>query len=286
MSTAKEIRTKIGSIKNTQKITRAMEMVAASKMRKAQNRMQVSKPYSEKIRQVVGHVAKGHSEYRHPFLDIRDVNRVGFIVVSTDRGLCGGLNSNIFRHVIGSMKAWHDKDIPIDVCTIGSKAYHFFNRIGGNIIAHAEHLGDVASVESIIGVVRVLFDAYIEKKLDKIFLVYNQFINTMSQKPFEIEILPLVPADAEKLDYHWDYIYEPDSKELIDELLKRYIEMQVYQAVAENFACEQASRMVAMKNATDNAGKLIDDLQLAYNKARQASITKEIAEIVGGAEAV
>lgn len=287
MANAKEIRSKIGGVKNTQKITSAMEMVAASKMRKAQDRMFKSRPYALRIRQVISHIANSHPEYQHPFLKERDIKRVGYIVVSSDRGLCGGLNSNLFKKSIQSMKLWRDKDVSIDLCTIGVKAVGFFNRVGGNIVAHAEHLGEAPTVADLLGIVKVMLDAYREEKLDALYIVSNHFINTMKQDPEVKQLLPIVHDDTDSEKGHWDYIYEPDNaKELLDSLLKRYIESQVYQAVVENIACEQASRMVAMKNATDNAGTVIDELQLAYNKARQAAITAELAEIVAGASTV
>ncbi|MGE3919914.1 MAG: F0F1 ATP synthase subunit gamma [Gammaproteobacteria bacterium] len=288
MSTAKEIRNQIRSINNTKKITSAMEMVAASKMRKAQDRMLVAKPYATKIRQVVGHLAHGNTEYRHLFLEQREIQRSGLIVVTTDRGLCGGLNTNLLRLTVATMKEWHKKDLPIDLSVIGSKGFSYFKRLGGNIISHAEHLGDTPSVTDLVGVVKSMLNAYKNKTVDYVGVVYNQFISTMSQKPTVLQLLPLVPVDEDddRIKRHWDYLYEPDAKVLIELLLQRYIETQVYQAVVENFACEQAARMVAMKNAAENASALIDDLQLMYNKARQAAITREIAEIVGGAEAV
>jgi F-type H+-transporting ATPase subunit gamma len=287
MSVAKEIRTKIGSIKNTQKITSAMQMVAASKMRKAQDRMAASKPYATKIRRVIGHLARSHSEYKHPFLEKeRELKRAGFIIVTTDRGLCGGLNTNLLRSLILEMKQLADRGVGIDLCLIGNKGLNFFKRFGGNVIAHANHLGDAPSVADLIGIVKVMLDRYQENKLDRVSLIYNQFVNTMSQKPLQIQLLPIVPVEDNSMNYHWDYIYEPDSKELLDSLLPRYIEMQVYQGVIENIASEQAARMVAMRSASDNAGKLLDDLKLVYNKVRQAAITKEIAEIVSGAAAV
>lgn len=286
MSTAKEIRGQIRSVKNTQKITRAMEMVAASKMRKAQDRMSASKPYATKIRQVVGHLAHSHPEYRHMYLEEREVKNAGLIIVTTDRGLCGGLNSNLLRSTINTMKIWQDQNVNLSICVIGNKGLNFFKRLGGNVLAHAEHLGDTPSVNDLIGIVKVMLDAYENKQLDHLSLVYNNFVNTMSQKPNTVQLLPLVPVADDSLAHHWDYIYEPDAKILLTTLLQRYIETQVYQAVIENMACEQAARMVAMKNASENAGKIIDDLQLMYNKARQASITREIAEIVGGADAV
>lgn len=286
MSTAREIRSKIGSVKNTRKITSAMEMVAASKMRKAQDRMTLTKPYSEKILQVIGHLAKSKPEYKHVFLEQRSLKRAGFIIVSTDRGLCGGLNANLFRHIAAKLKQNINDSIEIDLCVIGNKGINFFTRYGGNVIAKANHLGDVPEISQLIGIVKVMLDSYANKTIDALFLSSNEFISTMTQQPKTLQLLPLVAQKDSKLNYHWDYLYEPDAKELIPLLLQRYIESEVYQAVTENFACEQASRMVAMKNATDNAGKIIDDLQLVYNKARQSAITQEIAEIVGGAAAI
>ncbi len=286
MTIAKEINTKIRSIKSTQKITRAMEMVAASKMRKAQERMTVSRPYATKIRTVIGHVANSSAEYRHPYLDVREVKRVGFIVITSDRGLCGGLNANLLKTAVKAMKEYHDQSVGIDLCLVGTKAENFFKRHGGNIMAHADHLGDAPKVMDIVGVVKVMLDAYKDEKLDALFVVYNELINTMTQRPRTLQLLPLVATEEKELKHHWDYIYEPEAKDLLEILLTRYIETQVYQAVVENIACEQAARMVAMKNATENAGELINTLQLAYNKARQAAITKELAEIVAGAEAV
>lgn len=287
MSTGREIRTKIGSIKNTQKITRAMELVAASKMRKAQQRMFASRPYATKIRQVISHVARSHSEYHHPYLIPRDeIKRVGLIVISTDRGLCGGLNVNLFRAVAQLMQDWQKKDIEIDLCLIGTKAEGFFKRFGGSVVATANHLGDKPSVTDLIGVVKVMLDAYDDGKIDALHICYNEFVNSMTQNTKTTQLLPLVVAQDDTQVGYWDYIYEPDSRSLLTKLLIRYIETQVYHAVVENIACEQAARMVAMKSATDNAGDLIDDLQLIYNKARQAAITQEISEIVGGAAAV
>ena len=287
MAGAKEIRTKIKSIKNTQKITKAMEMVAASKMRKAQDRMRSARPYATKIRNVISHLAHAHTEYRSPGLVEREVKRVGLIVVSTDRGLCGGLNTNLFKAAIGAMQQWRNQGVEIDVCTIGTKAFQFFRRLKGNVVAHVSHLGDSPRFEDVLGPVKVMADAFAEGRVDAVYLVYNEFVNTMSQKP---KIERLVPITAEVQDaapvHRWDYIYEPDPKELIELLLRRYGESVVYQALVENVACEMASRMVAMKSASDNAGTLIDELQLIYNKARQASITQELAEIVGGAAAV
>lgn len=283
----KEIRTKIRSIKSTQKITRAMEMVAASKMRKAQDRMTISKPYAKEIQRVIGHLANAHPEYRHPYLEERKIKRVGVIIVTSDRGLCGGLNTNLLKTTVNKMAEWHKEGIDIEMGLIGSKAEVFFKRYGGNIVAEINHLGDAPTANDLIGVIKVMTDAYRTAQIDGLYLVYNEFINTMSQKPTVEQLLPIVAvSESNKSKYHWDYIYEPDAKELLDFLLKRYIELQVYQAVVENIACEQAARMVAMKSASDNASDLISELQLMYNKARQAAITQEIAEIVSGAAAV
>jgi F-type H+-transporting ATPase subunit gamma len=287
MAGAKEIRTKIKSIKSTQKITKAMEMVAASKMRKAQERMRAARPYATKIRNVISHLSHAHTEYRSPGLVEREVKRVGLIVISTDRGLCGGLNTNLFKATIQAMQQWRNSGVEVDVCTVGTKAFQFFRRLRGNIVAHVSHLGDSPRFEDVLGPVKVMVDAFGEERVDAIYLVYNEFINTMSQKP---KIERLVPITSDVKDaapvHRWDYIYEPDPRELIELLLRRYGESVVYQALVENVACEMASRMVAMKSASDNAGTLIDELQLIYNKARQASITQELAEIVGGAAAV
>lgn len=286
MAGAKEIRTQISSIKSTQKITGAMEMVAASKMRRAQERMQVGKPYAQRMRQVVGHIANANPEYKHQYLEQRDVKRVGYILVSTDRGLCGGLNVNLFKAAIRSMKEWADEDVSVDLCLIGAKAEAFFKSHGGNVVATVRDLGESPSVENLIGSVKVMLDSYSEGDIDKLYLVSNEFINTMTQTPKVQQLLPLEPADDKELKQHWDYIYEPGPAELLDGLLIRYVESQVYQSVVENAACEQAARMIAMKSASDNAGSIIDDLQLVYNKARQTAITQELSEIVGGAAAV
>jgi F-type H+-transporting ATPase subunit gamma len=286
MSGAKEIRTKIASIKSTQKITKAMQMVAASKMRKAQERMQATRPYAEKMQNVISHLAHAHPEYHHPFLAERELKRVGVIVVSSDRGLCGGLNINLFKQVIASMKQWHGKGVEIDLTLIGSKSNAFFKRLGGNVVATASHLGDAPSIIELIGTVKVMLDAYVEARIDRLYVAFNKFINTMSQQPVLEQLIPVQGRDEKELATHWDYIYEPDSKPVMDALMIRYIESLVYQGVVENLACEQAARMVAMKSATDNAGNLIEELQLVYNKARQAAITQEISEIVGGAAAV
>ena len=291
MGSTREIRNKIASVKGTQKITSAMELVAASKMRKAQDRMARSKPYAIKIRKVIQHVALSHSEFHHPYLEKREsIKRVGYIVVTTDRGLCGGLNVNLFRKLLTHMKAWHDKGVEQDLCLFGRKGEAFFNRLGGNVVAVASQLSDAPTMISLLGAIKVMLDRYDEGKIDMIYLAYNEFVNTMVQQPVIRELLPLDAGQEEPSstdDNHWDYIYEPDNaKELMTQLLTRYIESQVYQAVVENIACEQSARMVAMKNATENAGDLIKELQLIYNKVRQASITQEIAEICSGAAAV
>ena len=286
MASGKEIRSKIASIKNTQKITSAMEMVAASKMRKAKDRMQLGKPYAHRIRSVIGHIANSTPEYRHIYFDTRPVKRVGYIVVSTDRGLCGGLNVNAFKATVVSMKAWHERNVEIDLCLIGARATAFFNSYGGNVIATVRDIGDAPAVADVVGVVKVMLDRFDGHEIDQLQIVSNSFINTMTQQPVIEQLLPLLPSEEEDLKHHWDYLYEPDAKELLDGLLDRYIESQVYQAVVENNACEQAARMIAMKSATDNAGDLIDGLQLVYNKARQAAITQELSEIVSGAAAV
>ncbi|MCV6627098.1 MAG: F0F1 ATP synthase subunit gamma [Cellvibrionaceae bacterium] len=286
MAGGKEIRTQISSIRSTQKITSAMEMVAASKMRKAQDRMQLGKPYAQRIRAVVGHLANATPEYQHIYMEEREVKRVGFILVSTDRGLCGGLNINLFKASIAAMKEWADLDVGIDLCLIGAKAQAFFNSYGGNVVAAVRDLGEDPAVADLIGSVKTMLDAFAQGKIDKLYLVGNEFVNTMTQNPTVNQLLPLQAQDEAENKHAWDYIYEPDAKELLDGLLTRYVESQVYQAVVENGACEQASRMIAMKNATDNAGDLIDDLELVYNKARQAAITQELSEIVSGAAAV
>src|SRR3989338_5365010 len=287
MSNARDIRTKIGSVKNTQKITRAMELVAESKMKKAQEYALTPRAYAEKIRQVISHVANAHTEYKHPYLTQREnIKRVGFIVVSTDRGLCGSLNINLFKKIIEEMKWWHEKSVEIDLCIIGHKAEVFFKRFGATIKAHTSHLGDKPNITDIIGIVKVMLDEYNEEKLDRLYIFYNKFINTITQKPQIEPLLPLEVAKEEVEKGYWDYIYEPDAKDLLTTLLVRYIETQVYQATIENSASQQAATMIAMKNATDNAGELIGELKLIYKKARQAAITQEISEIIGGAAAV
>lgn len=287
MAGAKEIRSKIASVQNTQKITKAMEMVAASKMRKSQERMAASRPYAETMRKVIGHLALGNLEYKHPYLDERDVKRVGYLVVSTDRGLCGGLNINLFKRLLSEMKGWSEKGVEADLALIGSKAASFFGSVGGNVVAQVTGMGDKPSLSELIGPVKVMLQAYDEGRLDKLYIVSNKFVNTMSQEPQIVQLLPLPPSDDGELKKtSWDYLYEPDPKVLLDTLLRRYVESQVYQGVVENLASEQAARMVAMKAATDNGGSLIKELQLVYNKARQASITQELTEIVSGASAV
>lgn len=287
MAIAKEIRTKIRSIKNTQKITRAMEMVAASKMRKVQERMRRAQPYAKKMLQVIGHVARGHAEYRHPFLQEREVKTVGMIVVTTDRGLCGGLNTNLLKAAILRIKEFKEQNIDVKLCLIGGKGESFFKRVGGIVLGQADHLGDAPSVTDLVGVVKVMLDAYLREEIDALYLCSNEFINTMRQEPHVQRMLPLVPSQDEKLKHYWDYLYEPDNaKDLLDKLLTRYIESQVYRGVIENIACEQAARMIAMKSATDNAAEFIDELELAYHKARQAAITRELTEIVAGAAVV
>lgn len=285
MAGAKEIRTQINSVKSTQKITSAMEMVAASKMRKAQERMQLGKPYAERIRAVIGHIAGSSPEYKHSYMDQREVNRVAFIVVSTDRGLCGGLNANMFKQVVMAMQKYDKQGVGIDICTVGSKAAAFFGGYGANVIANVQDIGESPTVAKLIGAVKIVLDSFAEGKVDRVYLVGNEFVNTMTQEAFVRQLLPL-KAEENEAKHRWDYIYEPEPKVLLDALLGRYVESQVYQTVVENNACEQAARMIAMKNATDNAGDLIDDLQLIYNKARQAAITQELSEIVSGAAAV
>jgi len=287
MAGAKEVRTKIKSVQNTQKITRAMEMVAASKMRKAQERMRHARPYAAKMRTVIAHMSAAHSEYKHPFLVDRDnVKRVGYIVVTTDRGLCGGLNSNLLKAVVQDIDSWRAKGVDADFCVIGSKGAAFFRRFGANILAQTTHIGDVPSIDDLVGTIKVMLDAYIEGKLDRVFLVTNEFVNSMIQRAGVEQLLPREPDAAEEVKHYWDYLYEPDAKAVLDHTMMRYIESLVYQGVIENIASEMAARMVAMKAASENAGDLISELQLVYNKARQASITQELSEIVAGAAAV
>jgi F-type H+-transporting ATPase subunit gamma len=287
MPGTKEIRSKIASVKSTQKITKAMEMVAASKMRKAQDRMRVARPYAQKMRIAIGHLNQANPDYRHPFLNERaEVKAVGIIVISTDRGLAGSLNVNIFKQVLATVRDWQAKGADVSLCLIGQKGINFFRRLRLPILASIAHLGDRPHVKDLIGTVKVMLDAYRDGKIDRLLLVNAQFVNTMTQKPSVLQLLPTQTLDASELQEHWDYIYEPDAAEILDGLLMRYVESQVYQGAVENVACEMAARMVAMKSASDNAGKLISELQLVYNKARQAAITKELSEIVGGAAAV
>ena len=286
MAGAKEIRTKIKSVQNTSKITKAMEMVAASKMRRAQEKMKAARPYAEKIRKVVGHVGSAHPEYKHPFLIERPVKKVGLIAVTTDRGLCGGLNINLFKKALNQLDEWEKEKVEFEVVTLGGKGLSFFKRIGAKIVAEASHLGDRPEITDIIGSVQVLLKNYEDGEIDAIYMIGNRFVNTMSQQAEIHQLVPVVASTDDELKHHWDYIYEPGSKEVLDNLLDRYIESLVYTAVVENVACEMAARMVAMKSATDNAGDLIKELQLIYNKERQAAITQEISEIVSGASAV
>jgi F-type H+-transporting ATPase subunit gamma len=287
MAVGKQIKTQIKSLQSTQKITRAMEMVAASKMRKAQERMHSARPYAEKIRDVAGHLYHANPEYHHPFLVERDeVKRIGYIIISSDRGLCGGLNTNMLKAAVADMKDWHEKGVEVDFCSIGSKAQGFMKRFGFNMVSSASHLGDAPQINQLIGVVKVMLDDFVEGKLDRLMLVYNKFVNTMTQEPTVSQLLPLKADDSDGYEHHWDYIYEPEAKPVLDALLTRFIEAQVYQGVVENIACEQSARMVSMKAASDNAGDMIDDLELIYNKARQAAITQELSEIVSGAAAL
>jgi F-type H+-transporting ATPase subunit gamma len=286
MAGGKEIKTKITSVKNTQKITAAMEMVAASKMRRAQDQMYATRPYAQRIASVVHHVASAHTEYKHPFLVQRDIKRIGIVAVSTDRGLCGGLNTNMFKKALNHIGEYDEKGVEIEVVTFGTKALGFFKRIGAKVVAEASHIGDSPEMTQIIGPIQVLMQSYEKGEIDAIYLVSNEFVNTMTQSPRITQLVPIEPSQDTELKHYWDYIYEPDSKEVLDSLLDRYIESLVYQGVVENVACEMAARMLAMKNATDNAGAMIDELQLIYNRERQASITQEISEIVGGAAAV
>ncbi len=287
MAAGKEIRTKIASISSTQKITSAMEMVAASKMRRAQERMARGKPYSGHIRSVIGHIACATPEHQHFYMDEREPKRVGLIVVSTDRGLCGGLNISLFKAVVGHMRQWNEQGIEVELCLIGAKAGAFFKSVGGKAVSQVRGLGEKPSVEDLIGTVKIMLDGFEEQRLDRLFLAGNDFVNTMTQSPQVKQLLPLPADETADYQHHWDYIYEPDEAgPLLSGLLARYIEALVYQAVVENGACEQAARMVAMKSATENAGELIDELQLAYNKSRQAAITQELSEIVSGAAAV
>jgi len=286
MSSAKELRKQIGSIKNTQKITSAMEMVAASKMRKAQERMARGRPYSDQMRAVIGHVANASPEYRHQFMVERDVQRIGYIIITTDKGLCGGLNINLLKAVVQDIKKWSDEGVEADLCLIGNKGVQFFRSYGGSVLAASNHISETPAMADLIGSIKVMLDAFEEGKVDKIFLANNVFVNTMTQKPTISQLVPLDPDEETQRAHIWDYIYEPDARQLVEGLITRYLESQVYQAVVENVACEQAAKMIAMKSATENAGELIDELELIMNNARQAAITQEISEIVSGAAAV
>jgi F-type H+-transporting ATPase subunit gamma len=288
MAGEKEIRSKIRSVKNMQKITSAMEKVAASKIRKAQKQMEASRPYAERIRRVIGHLAHANPDFKHPFMVERDVKRVGLIIISTDRGLCGGLNVNLFKRVVGEMSEWKSKGVEVDLALVGAKAVQFFRRLGGNVVGTATHLGDKPRVNDLIGAIKIMLEAYSDGKIDRLYMLHNLYISAMNQKPEATQLLPAsgVGQDDEDLQAHWDYIYEPEAGELLEDFLMRYIESQVYRGAVENLACEMAAKMVAMKSATDNAGDIISNLQLKYNKARQAAITQEISEIVGGAAAV
>jgi len=285
MAGLKEIRSQIGSIQNTKKITKAMEMVAASKMRRAKERMDASRPYAEKMRQVVKHMALGHLEYQHNFFQVREqVKRVGYIIISSDRGLCGGLNTNLFKKALQSIADWKEQGVEVDIAVFGSKALAAFKRYG--VVAEATGLGDKPGINDLLGTIKVMLDSYEEGRIDRLFLVENEFVNSMTQTPRVTQLIPIVATNMDELRYQWDYIYEPDAKEVIDLLMTRYVESLVYQGVVENIACEMSARMIAMKSATDNAGDMIDKLKLVYNKARQAAITQEISEIVSGAAAV
>lgn len=287
MAVGKEIRSKIASIKNTQKITRAMEMVAASKMRKTRDRMQATRPYSKKISQIINHLAQANPEYKHPFMISREVKRVGIIVISSDRGLCGGLNANLFRLVMNEMQQWQGQNIEIDVCSVGGKAAGFFSTMKASVLGQVSKLGDTPHQMDVVGVIKIMLDAFHAGSIDELYVFNNEFVNTMTQKPVKTQLLPVVASELEQdISGHWDYLYEPGAQVVLDHLLQRYVESIVYQGLVENNACEQAARMVAMKSASDNAGNIIKELQLVYNKARQAAITQEISEIVAGAAAV
>ena len=287
MAGGREIKTKIKSVQNTRKVTRALEMVSASKIRKAQDRMKASRPYARMMRQIVGHIAKANTDYVHPFMvERKDIKRIGYVIISTDRGLCGGLNSQMFRRILADMRVWQEKGVQIDLVCIGTKASTFFRRLKVNMVGTVGHLGEQPQLEQLVGVIKVMLDSYEAGGLDRVFLCYNDFVNTMVQKPTQDQLLPLPASDSLESKHSWDYLYEPDAPTVLDHVITRYIESLVYQAVLENLASEHAARMVAMKSASDNANKLIETLQLIYNKARQAAITQEISEIVGGAAAV
>ena len=287
MAGGREIKTKIKSVQNTRKVTRALEMVSASKIRKAQDRMKASRPYARAMKQVIGHLAQANTDYRHPYLvERKETKRVGYLIVSSDRGLAGGLNNNMFRKLLGEIRKWHEQGVEVDVVTIGQKASVFFRRIKVNMVGSVTHLGDQPKLEQLVGVIKVMLDGYSDGNVDRVFVCYNDFVNTMTQRAAFDQLLPLPPSDTPVAKHDWDYIYEPDAASVLDHVLTRYVESLVYQAVLENVASEHAARMVAMKAASDNATKLIGTLNLVYNKARQAAITQEISEIVGGAAAV
>ena len=286
MAAGREIKKKIASVQTTQKSTRAMQMVAASRMKRTQDRMQQGRPYSQRIEEVIGHLAQASPEYHHAYMTVRDVKRIGYIVVSTDRGLCGGLNVNLFRELVRRLREWEAQDVETELALVGNKAAQFFRAVGGNVVASMGDVGETPEVADLIGGVRVMLDAFSEGRIDRLDLIANEFVNTMTQRPIVKQLLPLPPIESAEFEHRWDYIYEPDARDLVEGLVERYIESLVYQAVVENTACEQAARMVAMKNATDNAEEIVSELTLLYNNARQASITQEISEIVGGAAAV
>ena len=286
MAAGREIKKKIASVQTTQKSTRAMQMVAASRMKRTQERMEHGRPYSLRIHEMIGHLANASPEYRHVYMNARDVRRVGYIVVSTDRGLCGGLNVNLFRELVRAIRQWETDGAPADLALVGNKAAQFFRAVGGNVVAALSDVGETPALADLIGGVRVMLDAFAEGRIDRLDIISNEFVNTMTQRPVIKQLLPLPPMASEEFQHRWDYLYEPDARELIEGLVERYIESLVYQAVLENTACEQAARMIAMKNATDNAEEIVSELTLLYNNARQASITQEISEIVSGAAAV
>ena len=287
MSNTKELRHQIRSISNTKKITSAMEMVAASKMRKAQERMMMARPYADHIQQVIDHISTAHPEYHHPFLEKRTTfKKTGLIVITSDRGLCGGLNVNLLKTAVSTINQWQKQAVTTEFCVIGNKGEAFFRRYGGNVLASLTQIGDAPRLIDLVGTIKVMLDHFIEKKIDGLFIIHNKFVSTMTQRPDVLQLLPIISRQETKSDHYWDYIYEPEAKTLLDLILQRYIEAQVYRGVVENIACFQAAQMVAMKNATENAGQLIDELRLVYNKARQAGITQELAEIVSGAAAV
>ena len=286
MAAGREIKKKIASVQTTQKSTRAMQMVAASRMKRTQERMEHGRPYSIRIHEMIGHLANASPEYRHVYMNARDVRRIGYIVVSTDRGLCGGLNVNLFRELVRAIRQWETDGAPADLALVGNKAAQFFRAVGGNVVAALADVGETPALADLIGGVRVMLDAFAEGRIDRLDIISNEFVNTMTQRPVIKQLLPLPPMASEEFQHRWDYLYEPDARELIEGLVERYIESLVYQAVLENTACEQAARMIAMKSATDNADEIVSELTLLYNNARQASITQEISEIVSGAAAV